>query len=95
MWQSKKCFEQQSAFARRRILQGLGFIGGSIVAATVAPWSWIAAEEPNHKPDRLFRVGEFSKIYDPSGGEKQRWYINDHTFIWAKDGKWHLFGITH
>jgi sucrose-6-phosphate hydrolase SacC (GH32 family) len=42
-----------------------------------------------------FRVGRFQRIYDPSKGEKQRWYINDHTFIRAGDGRWHLFGITH
>ncbi|MCL3780932.1 hypothetical protein EMN47_11115 [Prolixibacteraceae bacterium JC049] len=23
------------------------------------------------------------------------WVPNDHTFVKAKDGKWHLFGITH
>ena len=41
-----------------------------------------------------FHVGEFTKIYDPSTPD-QKWYINDHTFIHAKDGTWHLFGITH
>lgn len=38
--------------------------------------------------------GPFVKIYDPSVGEKQSWYINDHCFIQGKDGTWHLFGIT-
>ncbi len=42
-----------------------------------------------------FHVGAFTKIYDPSVGEKEHWYINDHTFIRAEDGQWHLFGITH
>jgi beta-fructofuranosidase len=42
-----------------------------------------------------FRVNAFNKIYDPSVGEKEKWYINDHTFIQADDGQWHLFGITH
>jgi sucrose-6-phosphate hydrolase SacC (GH32 family) len=42
-----------------------------------------------------FTVGDFKKIYDPSAGEKEPWYINDHTFIRAEDGTWHLFGITH
>ncbi|HEX4488886.1 MAG TPA: hypothetical protein VH088_21600 [Terriglobales bacterium] len=28
-------------------------------------------------------------------GEKEKWYINDHTFIRGEDGQWHLFGITH
>ncbi len=39
--------------------------------------------------------GEFKKIYDPGVGEKNNWYINDHCFIRARDGQWHLFGITH
>jgi len=37
----------------------------------------------------------FLKIYDPSVGEKEQWYINDHCFIRGADGTWHLFGITH
>ncbi len=41
------------------------------------------------------KSGEFKKIYDPGVGEKSNWYINDHCFIRAKDGTWHLFGITH
>ncbi len=39
-------------------------------------------------------AGEFRKIYDPSKGETEPWYINDHTLIRGADG-WHLFGITH
>src|SRR5450432_3398292 len=39
-------------------------------------------------------AGDFKKIYDPGINEKQPWYINDHCFIHARDGKWHLFGIT-
>jgi len=42
----------------------------------------------------LVSSGPFVKIYDPSVGENQRWYINDHCFIQGKDGTWHLFGIT-
>lgn len=40
-------------------------------------------------------TGAFSKIYDPGVGESRAHYINDHTFVRAKDGTWHLFGITH
>jgi len=40
-------------------------------------------------------AGKFEKIYDPSVGEKERWYINDHCFVPGADGVWHLFGITH
>ncbi len=95
MWFREKSTVQKLASGRRRILQGLGFMGGSIFAATVAPWPLMVTAEPNDKSNPLFRVGEFSKIYDPSVGEKQPWYINDHTFIRAEDGTWHLFGITH
>jgi hypothetical protein len=38
-------------------------------------------------------AGEFKKIYDPSVGENEPWYINDHCFIYG-EGEWHLFGIT-
>jgi len=42
-----------------------------------------------------FHVGDFKRIYDPSISQEEKWYINDHTFIQAEDGLWHLFGITH
>jgi len=42
-------------------------------------------------------AGDFTYIYDPSVGtpEKQKWYVNDHTFVKDANGVWHLFGITH
>lgn len=40
------------------------------------------------------RIG-FRRIFDPSTGEDKPWYINDHCFIQARDGMWHVFGITH
>jgi beta-fructofuranosidase len=40
-------------------------------------------------------AGEFVPIYDPSAGEPERWYINDHTFFRDQGGLWHLIGITH
>lgn len=43
----------------------------------------------------IVSAGTFSKIYDPSVGERQHWYINDHTIIKGPDGLWHMFGITH
>jgi arabinan endo-1,5-alpha-L-arabinosidase len=95
MWFSDKDSERKVVSGRRQVLQGLGLVGGSIVAATVAHWPLTAAAETSDKSKSLIRVGEFSKVYDPSIGEKQHWYINDHTFIRAEDGKWHLFGITH
>jgi arabinan endo-1,5-alpha-L-arabinosidase len=46
-------------------------------------------------PQTLVTSGQFVKIYDPSVGEKEKWYINDHCFIRGQDGTWHMFGITH
>ncbi|MBF6065881.1 glycosyl hydrolase family 32 [Nocardia terpenica] len=39
--------------------------------------------------------GQFCRIYNPSIGETQLWYINDHTIVRDRSGGWHLFGITH
>lgn len=46
-------------------------------------------------PDKVKITGDFFRIYDQSIGENKRWYINDHCFVKATDGKWHMFGITH
>jgi len=86
--------------SRRRILQSLGLLSGAVVAGFAAPLRSMANQVKTQgavtgTPGLVFRVGEFNKIYDPSVGEKKRWYINDHTFIRAEDGQWHLFGITH
>lgn len=43
----------------------------------------------------LVRAGEFVTVYDPSVGEAQQWYINDHTVFQGPDGTWHMIGITH
>jgi len=101
----KKILEPKFVPARRRILQSLGLVGGAVVAGLAAPWRLMADSAKANQaktqgvvasaPNPVFRVGEFNKIYDPSLGEKERWYINDHTFIRAEDGRWHLFGITH
>jgi arabinan endo-1,5-alpha-L-arabinosidase len=40
-------------------------------------------------------AGPFERIHDPSVGEAERWYVNDHTFIRDHTGTWHLIGITH
>ena len=41
------------------------------------------------------RSGTFVRIYDPSVGESNRWYMNDHCFVLGHDALWHMFGITH
>ncbi|MEN5075129.1 DUF2961 domain-containing protein [Isoptericola cucumis] len=47
-----------------------------------------------HEED-VVQAGERTNIYDPSVGEDEPWYVNDHTFVQGPDGTWHLFGITH
>ncbi len=37
---------------------------------------------------------KFTLIYDPSVGEEDKWYINDHTFMKDTNGRWHLFDVT-
>jgi arabinan endo-1,5-alpha-L-arabinosidase len=96
----KKIAEHEFVPARRRVLQTLALASGAVVAGFAAPWRLMADAAETQgavtgTPAPAFRVGEFNKIYDPSVGETERWYINDHTFIRAEDGQWHLFGITH
>jgi beta-fructofuranosidase len=97
---SKESLEHEFDSGRRRVLRNLGLAGGAVVAGLAAPWGLMAhPAEPMSAafstPDSVFRVGEFKKIYDPSTGEKERWYINDHTFVRAVNSRWHLYGITH
>ncbi|RKT87158.1 beta-fructofuranosidase [Saccharopolyspora antimicrobica] len=41
-------------------------------------------------------AGEFIHVYDPSVGEAEQWYYNDHTMIRdAATGVWHVYAITH
>lgn len=51
--------------------------------------------EKDHEATPLAIAGEYFRIYNPSIGENESWYINDHCFIMDKEGTWHLFGITH
>jgi arabinan endo-1,5-alpha-L-arabinosidase len=41
------------------------------------------------------QISPWLHIYDPGIGEKEPWYINDHSFYYGPDPKWHLTGITH
>jgi hypothetical protein len=40
--------------------------------------------------DSPFEVGPFTRIYDPSVGEAQAWYINDH-FVLRRGASYYLF----
>jgi len=55
----------------------------------------LAGANPIVAEDVMVTAGEFVHIYDPSVGEKEKWYINDHCFVYGSDGSWHMFGITH
>lgn len=45
--------------------------------------------------EEIVTAGKMQRVYDPSIGEAEQWYINDHCFVLGNDGFWHLFGITH
>ncbi len=89
--------------SRRRFFHRAGLAGAALAMPAEAQAQSQAKSEtktPGLTTDMLkqarppFRVG-FQHVFDPSVGEKEPWYINDHCFIRAGDGTWHLFGITH
>jgi predicted GH43/DUF377 family glycosyl hydrolase len=75
-------------------LRGLS-LAGAVAATELALPRRLRSQSKAASANPAFHVGEFHKIYDPSTGEREPWYINDHTFVRAEDGQWHLFGITH
>ncbi|HEX2134076.1 MAG TPA: FG-GAP-like repeat-containing protein [Actinophytocola sp.] len=41
-------------------------------------------------------AGAFLRVYDPSVGESEAWYYNDHTLVRdVRTGTWHVYAITH
>ncbi|MGB3443084.1 MAG: FG-GAP-like repeat-containing protein [Actinophytocola sp.] len=41
-------------------------------------------------------AGNFIRVYDPSVGESEQWYYNDHTLVRdVVTGTWHVYAITH
>ena len=96
MGKGNECSKQNLIKTRRQLLRCLGFATGALVAGCSVPRQLMAAQAGNGaRPDPALRVATFTRIYDPSVGEKEPWYINDHTFVRSEDGQWHLFGITH
>jgi predicted GH43/DUF377 family glycosyl hydrolase len=85
---------------RRWFIGSAATIGALAAAPAAAQPKSNETKTPGLTTDMLkqvrppFRVG-FQHVFDPSAGEKEAWYINDHCFIQAADGTWHLFGITH
>ncbi|WP_130345592.1 glycosyl hydrolase family 32 [Herbihabitans rhizosphaerae] len=75
-------------------------IAAAFAAATVATAITLTTQPANGQPAERAAsptVGArpFTHLYDPSVGEREPWYINDHTFIRDDAGTWHMFGITH
>lgn len=68
----------------------------ALLLAAAASWGQPAKKQsPRVGVDHpLVTAGEFARIYDPSVGEKEQWYINDHCFV-RRGEAWHLFGITN
>ncbi|MGH3762670.1 family 43 glycosylhydrolase [Actinophytocola sp.] len=47
-------------------------------------------------PGATVSAGPSFHVYDPSVGESEPWYYNDHTMIRdVATGTWHVFAITH
>src|SRR5262245_22380414 len=52
--------------------------------------------EPYVTTGTTVSAGEFVHVYDPSTGESEPWYYNDHTLVRdVKTGTWHVYAITH
>jgi len=66
----------------------------TVLALALAALLLPVSSTANLQARTMVECGAFVKIYDPSVGEQNKWYINDHCFIRAKDGVWHMFGIT-
>lgn len=84
--------------ASTRATSPMNWITCQALLATMTLASMVIAEDrvPIDPPaNEHMRIGEYRRIYDPSVGEDEPWYINDHTFIHDEQGVWHLFGITH
>ena len=57
--------------------------------------SFVFAQEHNYEVPEI--SGPFVHIFNPNDtrNDDSSWYTNDHTFIKAKDGTWHAYGIIH
>lgn len=52
--------------------------------------------EPYVTTGTTVSAGDFVHVYDPSTGENEPWYYNDHTLVRdVKTGTWHVYAITH
>jgi hypothetical protein len=90
------CNTIKSLSSRRQFLRLAGLAtAGSFAPSLFAQTTNAPAPAATPALPSAIQVGKFTKIFDASVNETKKWYINDHTFIRADDGQWHLFGITH
>ena len=81
---------------RRVVTAALAALLLSASAASAAEARGEVGQQPYTQHQRVVAAGPFTHIYDPSVGEPQPWYVNDHTFVRdVATGTWHLYGITH
>lgn len=71
-----------------------------IVVVLCLKFAWVFNQdviktEGNPASENRIECGDFTRIFDQGINENEKWYINDHCFIQATTGKWHMFGITH
>lgn len=72
---------------------GVLVIQAMLLAA--AAFGQSAGQNPAETAEAVVWVeaGEFFNIYNPAD-ERHPWSINDHCFVYGRDGRWHFFGIT-
>src|ERR1700722_7171117 len=90
----------KSILNRRGFIHGAATIGALAASPAMAQPKGTETKTPGLTTDMLKKArppfrGGFQHVFDPSAGEKEALYLNDHCFIQASDGTWHLFGITH
>lgn len=61
---------------------------GVLIPKQANDWAWV------YKPKGDTFTGPDTLVFK-EGKHYQDWVANDHTFVKAEDGLWHIFGITH
>lgn len=72
------------------------FATSGVTVPADGPAGTSVANEPYERHDTMVTAGAFVNVYDPSTGEDERWYYNDHTLVRDRaTGTWHVYAITH
>jgi hypothetical protein len=82
------CLLLTALFAPRR------FETSEAIASRAAPLLPAEPIDPGSMSKEVVQESRF-RIFDTSSVEGDASYVNDHTFVQARDGSWHLFGIFH